>query len=529
MTDERFDRDLTMVLRDLAGDEAPASLRYRLRAITDAPTARRRSWLAPLLQLSAAALAVAAAAALGWTFLQGPIVGVKPTSSPEPTSSAPVPSESPTPSESPNASPTEPLPPSPNGWTGLAWSDPVVPADQDGLRIVDIVPWAGAYVAVGETGLADPERNLKGAFLTSPDGLHWTVVPTVDLVRSGEWMTHVFVLDGRLLATAEGGGVDCPPDTTCPPPDFSPELWTSDDGTSWTPVDSPSWHAAWSNAGAPMFMVAGDGGIIAVGHMGQGVGEPGQRPPPAVPVVFHSADGMTWEQADLSQGFDHAVFRDAAAFHGGFVIVGRDGEPDRGTEVVDPANPIPRGVGRPAAWVSSDGIHWTVASVDGIAIEGGELSDVEAGADGLFAIGAGSPVAGDATPSGWASADGQIWRVVGGLGADLPAIDQAPLPGSTILASDGRHIVVLDRVAPGSEAMAGWVSTDGGTWVRLPFTGSSSLPKIGQYDPQDAHGTYVTGVTVLPDRTRGLRLRQRHAGDVAGDGRHALTPLRLAS
>jgi len=500
MTDERFDRDLTDVLRAVAGDGAPASLRYRLRSITDAPTARRRSWFAPLLQLSAAAGVVVAAIALGWTFLQGPIVSVAPTSSPEPTASAPPPTASPSASDIPGESPSESKPPSPSAWTGLVWSDPVVPEVQDGLRIVDVVPWGDAYVAVGETGVTDPERNLKGAFLTAPDGLHWTVDQTVDLVRSGEWMTHVFVLNGRLLATAEGGGVDCPADTTCPPPDFSPELWTSADGTSWTPVDSPTWHAAWSDAGAPMFMVAGDGGIIAVGYKGQGVGEPGQRPPPAVPVVFHSDDGVTWEQADLSQGFDHAVLRDAAAFRSGFVIVGRDGEPDRGTEVVDPANPIPRGVGRPAAWVSSDGIHWTVASVDGVEIEGGELSQVEVGSDGLFGIGAGSPSTGDATPSGWTSVDGQTWRVVGRLGAELPALDHAPLPGSTVLVSDGRHIVVLDRDAPGSDTMAAWVSTDGGTWVRLPFAGSSSLPEIGQYDPQDARVMYVTGATVLPDR-----------------------------
>ena len=501
MTDERFDRDLTVVLRDVAGDGAPTSLRYRLRTITNAPTARRRSWFAPLLQLSAAALAVVAAIALGWTFLQGPIVGVKPTSSPEPTSSAPAPTSSPAASEMPSPSDvrTESLAPTQGGWMGLVWSDPVVPAVQGGLRIVDVVPWGGAYVAVGETGVTDPERNLKGVFLTSPDGLGWTVVQTVDLVRSGEWMTHVFVLNGRLLATAEGGGVDCPPDTTCPPPDFSPEMWTSADGTNWTPVDSPSWHAAWSNAGAPRWIATGPAGIVAVGYTGQGVGEPGQKPPPAIPVVFHSVDGMTWQQADLTQGFDHAVFRDAVAFGGGFVIVGRDGVPDPATQVVDPANPLPLGLGRPAAWVSADGIHWTVAAVDGIEIEGGELSQVEVGADGLIAIGAGAPDAGDATPSGWTSADGAIWHTAGALGID-PPIDQVPLLGSSILTSDGRHIVVLDRELPGSETMAAWVSTGSESWTRLSFAASASLPKIGQYSPQDAQGTYVTGATVLPDR-----------------------------
>ncbi len=318
-----------------------------------------------------AALVLVLSAGCSGVGTQSPTVG---TSNPSP-SASPVPSalESPT--------------PAPSMWTGLRWSDPVELSAPGGLRIVDIVAWNDTYVAIGETGITDPERNLKGAFLTSPDGLDWTVAQTVDLLRSGEWMTHLFVLDGRLLATAEGGGVDCPATRPALTPDFSPELWTSTDGTNWATVDSPSWHAAWSNAGAPNWIAAGDAGLIAVGYQGNGVRQAGQPVPPSVPVVFHSVDGLTWARADLTQGFDQAVFRDAVAYPDGFVIVGRDGEPDHPSEVVDPANPVPLGLGRPAAWVSPDGIHWTVAAVDGIEIEGGQLSEVEAGADGLFAIG----------------------------------------------------------------------------------------------------------------------------------------------
>jgi hypothetical protein len=456
----------------------------------------RRSWFAPLVQLSAAAVVVVAVAALGWTFLRPVIVGMTATPTPGPSSSVPVPSESPSqvPSESPSGTPL------PSGWTGLDWSDPVVASAQDGLRIRDIVPWAGGYVAVGDTWVADPSA-MQGAFLASTNGLDWTVVQTVDLRREGETMRHLVVVGGRLLAIAEGGSVFCPAETRCPTPDFTPELWTSTDGAHWTAVDSPTWRAAWSNAGAMRWVVAGDAGIIAIGNEGHGVREAGQPSPPAVPVVFHSDDGLAWEQADLAQGFDHAVVMDAAAFSGGFVIVGRDGEPDKLSEVVDRSNPLPRGLGRPAAWVSADGIHWTVAAVDGIEIEGGELSAVKAGADGLFAIGAGSPDAGDATPSGWSSVDGSTWHVVGRLGAELPAIEAGvQQPGYTVLASDGRHIVVLDRDAPGSDTLAAWVSSDGATWIRLALTGSTPLPKIGNYSAPDAQGMYATGATVLPDR-----------------------------
>jgi hypothetical protein len=416
---------------------------------------------------------------------------------PSSASSYASPSES-TASPSASQAPSQSLSPAPapSTWTGLVWSDPVVPSSSDAVRIDDIVAWRGEYVAVGMTCPSN-DSTERGAFFTSTDGVRWTVVQTVGL-RGDQHLTRVMAVGDRLLAIGEIWSVDCPVGSPCPSPDFSPDLWMSPDGSHWSPVDSPTWHAAW-RTGYPRWVVAGDGGIVAVGYEGQ-VREWGQPLPPAVPLVFHSTDGATWEKADLTHGFDHAVFRDAVAYGGSFVIVGRDGEPDRLSEVVDPLNPVPLGVGRPAAWLSSDGIHWTVATVAGLEIAGGELSVVEAGADGLFAIGAGSPSAGDATPSGWSSADGATWHVVGRLGTDLPAIDQAPLPGSTVLASDGWHIVVLDRQAPGSDAMAAWASTDGATWVRLSFAGSTSLPKIGYYGAQGAQGMYVTGAAVLPDR-----------------------------
>ena len=113
--------------------------------------------------------------------------------------------------------------------------DPATPSAPGGLQIEDVVSWAGGYVAVGETGVTDPDRNMKGAFLTAPDGLDWTVVQTADLQRSGEVMTHVFVVGGRLLAIAEGGGVDCPADTACPTPTSRPTCGRRQTGLTGRP------------------------------------------------------------------------------------------------------------------------------------------------------------------------------------------------------------------------------------------------------------------------------------------------------
>ncbi len=506
MNDERFERDLTAVLRDIAGEEAPSSLRYRLRTITDAPTVGRRVWLASLLPLAAAVVVVIAVAALGWTFLRAPIVLPASTPTPAPTPSTVVPSPSVSPSPSPSVSPSPSPSPSPTvtqpptGWTGLVWSSGVALAASDGTRIGPIAAWHGGFVAVGQTGVSETSSG-RGAFFTSTDAIHWTVVQEIDRPPLEEWqLTSVVPVGDRLLAIDTLNSVDCPADSSCPTPDWTPDLWTSSDGSHWALLDSPTWRAAWAGGG-PRWIVAGDAGIIAVGYEAQ-THEFLYRPPPAAPLVFHSDDGVTWEQADLALGFDHAVFRDAVAYAGGFVIVGRDGAPDVLTDVYDPADPPPLGVGRPAAWVSADGIHWTVAQVDGIEIAGGELSQVVAGADGLFAIGAGSASAGDATPSGWASPDGRTWHVTGRLGTDLPYIDRVPPqnPGSTFLASNGSHMVVLDRAASDADTMAAWDSTDGQTWVRLAFTGSTDLPEIGIYDPGDAQGTYVRSAAILPDR-----------------------------
>ena len=364
-----------------------------------------------------------------------------------------------------------------------------------------MVAWHDGYVAIGAGNVAENVAG-HGLFLASADGVRWSITQEVEL-RPSESFTRILAVGDRLLAVTQVASVSCPAGTPCASPDFTPDLWASSDGAHWTAVDSPTWHAALGGAG-PRWVVSGDAGIIAVGSE-YAMRQPSEPAMPAVPLVVHSDDGVTWQKADLTQGFDHALFRDVVAYPGGFVIVGRDGVEDPRSEVVDPANPTPLGLGRPAAWFSADGVHWSATDVDGVEIAGGELSQVVAGADGLFAVGRGSPTVGDATPSGWSSTDGRTWHAVGSLGSDLPDMDLGAsqpgyVTGVSVLASDGDHIVVLDRAARGAETMAAWVSTDGATWDQLAFTGSTDLPKIGMYDGPGAQGMYVTGGWVLGDR-----------------------------
>ena len=143
--------------------------------------------------------------------------------------------------------------------------------------------------------------------------------------------------------------------------------------------------------------------------------------------MVYSADGRNWRSATLPAVAKALPGRpivpgSLTAFEGGFVVVGRDGSPDPYSQVVD--SPLPPAMGRPAAWFSPNGIDWAKAEVPGQMVPGGELREVAAGANGLFAVGIGEAVDTQTHPvtHGWASKDGMTWTLVGRVGVDLPFI-----------------------------------------------------------------------------------------------------------
>lgn len=415
----------------------------------------------------------------------GPSSSPPATSTPSPSASSLQPSPSPTPTLTPLPTPVPVA-----GWTGLDWSDgvPGPRTDTGWVDMSDIVPWGDGYVGVGElyTGYveAGPGQTFQpgstaAAFLTSPDGLHWTIsqlgVPSSQADRCQSQyeggLFHVVATGDELVAFGEGG---CEGQ--------APLLWRSVDGRAWKRLDSPTWRAAWPTSTLGRngyYAVAGSPeGIVAIGGISCNWGNP-ESPPETV----YSADGLTWDRLDPSTEFDHAYLRDVVAYAGGFVIVGRAGEADNpaGAQCndLDVSNGTPiAGVTRPAAWTSPDGRTWQKASVPGDAGSGARLNRVVAGADGLFAVGkrAGAPeldsrpVLNPAGPgtSAWASADGLTWRFVGDFGVDLPYIER--------LAGDGSHMVWFGRDSCKATGHTAWSSTDGVTWTRLAFSGITNIP-----------------------------------------------------
>lgn len=395
-------------------------------------------------------------------------------SSCSPSSSAPA---TPAPSSAsstrgPTASPTTEPMPTASVWTGLLWSDPVVPTPETSW-ITDIVRWRDGYVGVGGTNA--PLGSGLGTVFASTDGLHWTITFQADLPQ-GWYFEHVVPLGEGLLAVSNMRGISCPADTSpCPPEgaDLSNRLWYSNDGAKWSQIDSLSWRAALGTGVGSLKVVGGREGVVAVALSGD--------------LVVSSTDGKMWRRVAGLPAVTRAVIRDVAAYRGGFVIVGRDGEPDPSAQVGPQPTP---GVGRPAAWVSTDGVTWMAAQVPGSNVAGGELRSVAAGAHGLFATGIATAIQDPLQPptNGWASADGTTWRLVGQLAADLPDTE--------LLVGDGVHMLILGSESLGSPTLSAWVSSDGAAWTRLNFSGATTtLPGIRKWNPPS--GSSLVGALVV--------------------------------
>lgn len=461
MNDERFDRDLGTVLREIAGEEAPMSLRNRLARITDEAPMGRRLWFAPPMRLATAAVAVVAVVALAIILIPRDSVGPLPSASAEPSARVSVSAE-PSVIVEPSAEPTAAPTPALSSWTGIEWTDPFAPFPYrppvyvgrkgTATKLHDLIAWNGEFVGVGS--ISHGLQCEEAAFLLSGDGFNWAVTESFP---SGEDFVfsmcpdHVIATSDGLLAIGQH------------------RIWSSTDGIAWTEIDSPTWRAMWTKDLPQLRAVAsGPSGVVAIGT-DLGTGES---------IVAHSVNGDVWQQVVLPAN-ELPIVRDVVAYDGGFVAGGRDGQADGDPSSQHPA--VVPGVGRPAAWYSPDGVSWSATAVEGDRVQGATFTRVLVGAHGLFAVGINVPSDYYVTPdyeagdvvAAWASTDGTSWEVVGALGRDLPAM--------ALLTSDGTNMVGLGRYkeSAGQEPTA-WASVDGFHWTELA-TGGPALEVYGPY------------------------------------------------
>jgi hypothetical protein len=219
-------------------------------------------------------------------------------------------------------------------------------------------------------------------------------------------------------------------------------------------------------------VTVGGPGLVAVGGRG---GESdqvmssgawiGNRP---VGAVWTSVDGVTWSRVP----HDPNVFGEweedqgpvSAPMHGLSAQMADVTTGGPGLVVVGGVYRGGWGTGRGAAWTSSDGFTWSLATEE---IEAVGVSAVTAGGPGLVAVGLASETP---TPSPrnetwmaavWTSTDGVTWSRV------PPQPEVLGGPDFQAMATVATGSSGLVAVGQSSQDLTVWTSTDGTTWSRL--------------------------------------------------------------
>jgi len=341
--------------------------------------------------------------------------------------------------------------------------------DANAYLLNAVVAGGPGLIAGGHVGPVDDvwdgsaAEDGTAAIWVSEDGTTWDRVPQDELSFSGSGAIIYDIMIGgpgyvAVGATFEGG--------------TGAAVWLSEDGYSWTRVESPSF------AESPMYAVAAGGpGIVAIGDS----------------AIWFSSDGLEWQPAAQPYGSLNAVTYSNL----GFVAVGHKcgrmyaSEVDVGEGVLTACYPH--------AWISADGLNWErVDLVTNIGEwPGSRASDGWVGSFALAVIDLGDRVliAGksadtppeyvDMHPTFWTSTDGTEWnarileaKAVGGMSKPDGYISQLVETEHGLIAVGGwlQYGASPESGASPGDWFAGrlrraavWVSADGGvTWSEIP-------------------------------------------------------------
>jgi hypothetical protein len=247
-------------------------------------------------------------------------------------------------------------------------------------------------------------------------------------------MNVVLAVNGRFLALGKNQG--------------QAAAWTSDDGTSWTPITSEA--LAESGGVINDASVTSDGRVIAVGF--ELDGSVGQD----VAAVWSSDDGgTTWKSENAPTSTTDLVHLRAVAIGPGdqVVVGGFDGTKDDHDGAI---------------WTSSDLVTWsrTSSATQGgpFAAEGDqEVGGVTPGPHGYVAVGEDKRTS-DYDAVEWSSADGAAWER--SSSADLGGADDQRL--ISVLSTASGLMAVGYAVEGGAQDGAVWISGNGTDWTRPP-------------------------------------------------------------
>ena len=302
--------------------------------------------------------------------------------------------------------------------------------------MIAVTGYRAGFVAVGEDCCGAPDE-VVGAVWSTADGTSWTRIEPRDVFGAAV-VEHVATSGRRIVAigTSRAEPQAAEPKTL---------VWLSDDGLAWRRSDAAG--QAFTASFRPEGIAGAPSGFVAWGRSSSGVQH-----------LAVSADGESWTDIGFAGAYPGTVVGGVSPWRGGWVALGGQAvEQGPGIGAVK--------IGRAEAWYSADGVQWSAAVADGLA-----LGQPIAGADGLLAQGAGSECGACVGPSAlWHSDDGRSWQSLG--------LDQ---PMNHSYATDGVHIVRIgmDVNAPADRNESLDVSLDGAQWTSLA-TGLAGAQHLG--------------------------------------------------
>jgi hypothetical protein len=307
--------------------------------------------------------------------------------------------------------------------------------------------------------------------------------------------------------------------------DGYPAIWHRVAGGRWRLVSSPS-LAASSRLSALTSVTHGTDGWLTVGVPG--------------PVMLTSANGTTWQPApgSIAQDLSDVGGLSAAAGPGGYVIVGKEVEPDgsceayvfhsadlaswtRAHDVNDTSGSsqvlavAADGTGfvsvgshndQPALWTTTNGTSWTTIVLPLPAGATGVLQQIAVNSDRVMA--AGVQTSADAiSPLAAVSADGGATFAPVSFG-----VPETDLAVTAITADTGGFTAAVQSGAPGQQAVTAWTSAAGTSWTPGPVSGlpAGGSDQLTALLPAGARVTAIaSAATLLSQRPAVLTLPAR--------------------
>ena len=337
-------------------------------------------------------------------------------------------------------------------------------------------------VAVGsQTGA----RIARAQFFFSPnDGRSWVMgsvqTPSGGVPPPGHAARYVAGGQGKWVAVGPGS------------------IWTSPDGRTWT-----------LTASAGMPLRPGDQiselARTAAGFIAVGANVPGGDQANTSPVIFLSADGISWRRLDAGQlglpsaGTGRVLDLRYVAVAGKLILIAGDVAT---TEVVGkPRHTVSIQAG--GAWLSSDGgSAWAAATPPAGAGGQPQITGVAAAGDGFVLV---KPATVDARPAV------EVYRSANGTAWTQPATLGTPAGLVTGLVSGGPDGAVITGQA--GQALTAFVSANGASWQPTGVLGRAASETLSGV-AMTQRGAVVTG-TAAAAATRQPVLTVLAAGTAA--------------